>query len=179
MSAWEFDSYVDLFRAFQTINWQVFENENVFECDGCDVDHYEADAYRSGQIQKWENVGGLFGAVGNLVSMGVTSQTMSNGKIQKLKAKEQQRFHHIFGKQEHKLDVLIKKFGSEEKALNAVQKAANKALKEKKLNPDRNGILPNSDNGDIIDVQGIKVQLIGGKVIGDEVILSSFSRKKL
>lgn len=89
------------------------------------------------------------------------------------------RFIHIFGKQEHALDDLVQKFGSEQDAYDAVQKAANDALKEGKLTPDKDGILPNGDNGNIIDVDGMDVRLIGGKVENGKVNISSFSRKDL
>jgi hypothetical protein len=89
------------------------------------------------------------------------------------------RFNHIFNKSEHALESLVKKFGSEEKAYNAVQKAANRALKDNKLTPNASGILPNGDNGNIINVGGMSVRLIGGRVENGAVKLSSFSRKGL
>jgi RHS repeat-associated protein len=89
------------------------------------------------------------------------------------------RFHHVFDKPEHNLDDLVAKFGSEQSAFEAVQGAANTALKEGKLTPNKDGILPSGDNGNIIDVGGMKVRLIGGKVEGGKVTISSFSRKGL
>jgi len=89
------------------------------------------------------------------------------------------RFNHIFNKVEHSLEGLVRKFGSEEKAYSAVQKAANSALKQGKLTPNTNGILPNGNNGNIITVGGMPVRLIGGKVDNGKVIISSFSRKGL
>jgi len=89
------------------------------------------------------------------------------------------RFGHIFGKAEHALGSLVLKFGSEEKAFLAVQDAANAALKAGKLTPNSKGILRSGDMGDIIDVGGMSVRLIGGKVENGIVIISSFSRKGL
>jgi RHS repeat-associated protein len=93
--------------------------------------------------------------------------------------KKLQRLHHIFGKAEHALDPLVKKFGSQEKALEAIQNAANKALKDNKLNIGNNGILPTGNNGNIIKVGGMDVRLIGGRVSNGNVTISSVSRKGL
>ncbi len=89
------------------------------------------------------------------------------------------RLNHIFGKAEHALDSLVTKYGSQEKAFEAVQNAANKALAEGKLTPGKNGVLPVGDSGIIIDVDGVPVRLIGGRVQGRNVQISSFSRKGL
>jgi hypothetical protein len=89
------------------------------------------------------------------------------------------RLNHIFGKAEHALDDLVTKFGSQEKAYEAVQRAADAALAEGKLIPGRNGVLPSGDAGIIIDVAGTPVRLIGGRVKDGAVQLSSFSRKGL
>jgi hypothetical protein len=89
------------------------------------------------------------------------------------------RLRHIFGKAEHALGNLVAKFGSEEKAFNAVQNAANEALKAGKLTPSAGGILPSGDLGNIINVDGIDVRLIGGRIDNDKVVISSFSRKGL
>ena len=94
-------------------------------------------------------------------------------------AKKLQRLHHIFGKTEHALEPLVKKFGSQEKALEAIQNAANKALKENRLNIGNKGILPTGDNGNIIKVGGMDVRLIGGRVSNGSVTISSVSRKGL
>jgi len=57
----------------------------------------------------------------------------TTGQAIKAAAKEvnlTNRFTHIFGKAEHSLQSLVTKFGSMEDAYNAVQKAANDALKQ-------------------------------------------------
>jgi hypothetical protein len=48
-----------------------------------------------------------------------------------------------------------------------------------KLTPNAKGILPSGDLGNIINVGGMDVRLIGGRVENGQVILSSFSRKGL
>lgn len=87
------------------------------------------------------------------------------------------RFHHIFDNLDHKLDDFVKYFGSRGKAFDAVQEAANEAFKNGKLTPNANGILPFGDSGNIITVDGFKIQLIGGRIINGEVRISSFSRQ--
>jgi len=69
------------------------------------------------------------------------------------------------------------KFGSEEKAFIAVEKVANQALKAGELVPNAKGILPSV--GKILNVKGINVQMIGGKVVNGKVIISSLSRQGL
>ena len=90
------------------------------------------------------------------------------------------RFHHTFDKPSHELDSFLEHYnGSKEDAFNAIQKAANEALEAGQLRPDQFGILPRGDNGYIIRVGGMDVRLIGGKVVGKTVFLSSFSRRGL
>ena len=89
------------------------------------------------------------------------------------------RLNHIFGKTEHALESLVSKFGSQEAAYATVQKAANEALKAGKLTPNSKGILPSGDLGNLINVEGMNVRLIGGRVENGTVIISSFSRKGL
>ena len=89
------------------------------------------------------------------------------------------RLNHIFGKSEHALNNLVRQFGSQEKAYNAVQKAANQALKNGQLTPNAKGILPSGNAGNIINVGGTDVRLIGGRVVDGNIVLSSFSRKGL
>lgn len=84
------------------------------------------------------------------------------------------RLKHIFDNVGHNLDDLVVKFGSKEEAFNAVQRAANIALREGKLLPSVEGVLPSP--GAILNVEGINVRLIGGLVKNGEVIISSFSR---
>lgn len=96
-------------------------------------------------------------------------------------AKKFQKLHHIFNsKNGHALESLVEKFGSQEKAFEAVEAAANKALKEGKLDVFPHGILPSSNSGNVIKVEGMDVRLIGGRVInGNQIEISSFSRKGL
>lgn len=96
-------------------------------------------------------------------------------------AKKVQKLHHIFNsKNGHALESLVETFGSQEKAFEAVEAAANKELKEGKLDVFSNGILPSGNSGNIIKVCGMDVRLIRGRVInGNQIEISSFSRKGL
>lgn len=89
------------------------------------------------------------------------------------------KFNHVFGKAEHKLDPLVQASGSEARAYDAVQRAANQALKDGRLKPDSNGILPGGSAGEVLNVNGVNVQLVGGRVVEGEVRIGSFSRKLL
>jgi len=89
------------------------------------------------------------------------------------------RFTHIFDKPDHNLDSLVNQFGSRENTFNAVQQAANQALRNGTLVVGNNGILPTGDSGPIINVGGAQVRLIGGRVIDGTVQISSFSRRGL
>ncbi|SDA79698.1 RHS repeat-associated core domain-containing protein [Algoriphagus alkaliphilus] len=122
-----------------------------------------------GGIGGWGNIKNFFSAIRNFRSF------FNFGK----NAISANRLHHIFGKSEHALESLVKKFGSEAKAYNAVQKAADLALKTGKLTPNANGVLPSGNLGNIIDVGGMNVRLIGGRAENGKVIISSFSRKGL
>ena len=87
------------------------------------------------------------------------------------------KLNHVFGKSAHLLQALVLKFGSEEKAFIAVEKVANKALEAGELVPNAKGILPSV--GKVLNVDGINVQMIGGKVVNGKVIISSLSRQGL
>ena len=64
--------------------------------------------------------------------------------------------------------------GSELNALRGVQSAANQALAEGRIVAGPNGILPGKGLGAILNVNGVKVQLIGGRVMNGIVELGSF-----
>lgn len=89
------------------------------------------------------------------------------------------KLHHIFDKEEHALDDFVKSQGGQQKAFHAIQRAANQALREGKLVPGPNGLLPGGDAGPIIDVVGTKIRLIGGRVVNGIVQIASASRKGL
>ena len=95
------------------------------------------------------------------------------------KSDMQGRLHHTFGDPSHNLDSLVNACGSRESAFFEVNKAANEALRQGKLNPNAQGILPSGNNGDIINVSGMQVRLIGGRITEDGVSISSFSRRGL
>ncbi|MBK9712363.1 MAG: hypothetical protein IPO81_13740 [Kouleothrix sp.] len=86
---------------------------------------------------------------------------------------------HIFDKAEHALDEFVSAQGGREQAFRAIQDAANQALREGKLVPGPNGIIPSGNAGPIIDVGGTQIRLIGGRVIDDVVQISSASRQGL
>jgi hypothetical protein len=89
------------------------------------------------------------------------------------------KLNHIFGKAEHGLEAFVKARGGPEKAFEAIQAAANKALAEGKLLPGPNGVLPSGNAGHIIDVAGTQIRLIGGRVIDGVVQIGSASMKGL
>ncbi|GMQ30636.1 RHS repeat-associated core domain-containing protein [Algoriphagus confluentis] len=120
-----------------------------------------------GGIGGWGNIRNLLSAFKNFRSI------LRFGKS----AIPSNRLHHIFGKSEHALEGLVEKFGTEAKAFEAVQKAANLALKSGKLTPNSIGILPSGNSGNVINVGGLNVRLIGGRVENGKVVISSFSRK--
>lgn len=64
--------------------------------------------------------------------------------------------------------------GSELNALRAVKAAANQALAEGRLAAGPNGILPGNGMGAVLEVNGVSVQLIGGRVMSGVVELGSF-----
>jgi len=90
------------------------------------------------------------------------------------------RIRHIFGNRAHRLEPLLAAFnGSRENAFDAVQQAANQALRDGRLVAGPNGVLPGGRVGAILDVSGVQVQLVGGRVMNGEVQIGSFSRKYL
>ena len=78
-----------------------------------------------------------------------------------------------------RLEDFVNAQGGREKAFEAIQSAANKALAEGKLTPGPNGILPSGSAGHIIDVAGTQIRLIGGRVIDGVVEIGSASRMGL
>jgi hypothetical protein len=89
------------------------------------------------------------------------------------------RLNHIFGKAEHALGDFVKAHGGEQQAFRAIQNAANQALQEGRLVVGPNGILPRGNAGNIIDVAGTQIRLIGGRVADGVVEISSASRMGL
>ncbi len=89
------------------------------------------------------------------------------------------RLIHIFDKAEHALGDLVAKFGSEQAAYQAVEEAAQEAYEAGQLAVGANGVLPSGNAGNIINVDGVLVRLIGGRIVNGRVVISSFSRKGL
>lgn len=69
--------------------------------------------------------------------------------------------------------------GGREQAFRRIQEAANAALREGKLAPGPNGILPSGNAGIIINVGDTQIRLIGGRVVGDLVEIASATRSGL
>jgi hypothetical protein len=86
------------------------------------------------------------------------------------------RLNHIFRKAEHALNDLVRASAGREQAFTRIQEAANAALREGRLTVGANGILPRGNAGNIIDVGGTQVRLIGGRVVDGAVEISSASR---
>ncbi|MGE0102696.1 MAG: RHS repeat-associated core domain-containing protein [Blastocatellales bacterium] len=118
------------------------------------------------------------GAIGSLVGVKATPRWAADisAKGKALKWDERinpDRLNHLFGQEKHNLGALLAKFdGSQEKAFRALEQAAQKALKEGRLNL-KNGVNTRSR----ITVQGVQVDLIGGKVINGKFKISSASRR--
>ena len=105
------------------------------------------------------------GTVATGVAKGVASAT----------AKELNQIAHVFPRVEKNLDGLVTASGgSELNALRAVQNAADKALIEGSLVSNAKGILPGNGVGTVLNVNGVNVQLIGGRVVNGRVELGSF-----
>jgi len=84
------------------------------------------------------------------------------------------KLNHIFRPGKN-LDELVRASGgSAESAYTAVQQAANQALKDGLLTPGANGVLPGAGAGVVLDVNGVSVQLIGGRVTDEVVHIGSF-----
>jgi hypothetical protein len=90
------------------------------------------------------------------------------------------KLEHIFGNALHNLDDLVKASeGSQANAFTAVQDAANAALREGRLTVGLNGVLPGGQAGAVLNINGVNVQLVGGRVVNGEVQIGSFSRRFL
>ncbi|HET9049227.1 MAG TPA: RHS repeat-associated core domain-containing protein [Chiayiivirga sp.] len=88
------------------------------------------------------------------------------------------KISHLFDNPKHGLDVLVDASGgSREKAFAGLQDAANKALANGQLVPGANEILPGGQSGAILKVNGVDVQLVGGRVNGEVVEIGSASRR--
>jgi hypothetical protein len=92
---------------------------------------------------------------------------------------DQNRLHHIFDKPEHALDDFVRASGGRERALLRIQEAADAALRDGLIKPGPGGVLPVGNDGFILNVGGIQVRLIGGRVVDGRVEISSVSRKGL
>jgi hypothetical protein len=89
------------------------------------------------------------------------------------------RLDHIFGQSKHELDGFVQANGGQEQAFTRIQDAANAALREGRLTVGPNGVLPTGNAGNIINVGGTQVRLIGGWIVDGTVRISSVSRRGL
>lgn len=90
-------------------------------------------------------------------------------------AKELNKIAHVFGRAEKNLQDLVRASGgSELDALRAIQSAVNQALAEGRLIAGANGVLSRNGLGAVLEVNGVDVQLIGGRIINGVVELGSF-----
>jgi RHS repeat-associated protein len=112
---------------------------------------------------------GFFARLGSLLRFGRSAPNINPNKV-----------NHVFGEASHKLDDLVRASGgSQEAAYRAVQEAANLALRQGKLLTGPNGILPGGQAGHVLRVNGVNVQLVGGRVVDGKVHIGSFSRRFL
>ena len=117
------------------------------------------------------------GAVGGITRSG--TGVASSGATA-VSAKVASKIEHIFGNASHNLDALLDvSGGSRQAAFDALQTAANRALANGELKPSSNGVLPGSQSGAVLNVNGVDVQMVGGRVVDDTVELGSASRRFL
>ncbi|MGH8548940.1 MAG: hypothetical protein ACRERU_10140, partial [Methylococcales bacterium] len=64
--------------------------------------------------------------------------------------------------------------GSAENVYSAVQQAANQAMRDGLLRPGANGVLTGAGSGAVLNLNGVNIQLIGGRVIDGIVQIGSF-----
>jgi len=113
---------------------------------------------------------------GSIVSSDDRSINPAPTKSQTVAPTEREnKIHHIFGKPEHNMDALVDKYGSIEKAMDALDDAADTAYKSGKMNINKNGI--NSTTR--INVGGIQVDILGGKVMDGRFSLGTASRRDI
>ena len=121
---------------------------------------------------------GLAGAIEKTVA-GLPAGGAAIGAIGKLglaaaSAKELNQIAHVFPRAEKGLEGLVRASGSELNALRGIQAAANQALTEGRIAVGANGILSGNGLGAVLNVNGVNVQLIGGRVVNGAVELGSF-----
>lgn len=102
----------------------------------------------------------------------ILKHNSSTRAVSSLTVKQQNKMRHIFGNSKHEMQPLIDKFGSPEEAFLKLDKAAQEAIHKISDNA-INGI-----NGTTrIDVGGIKVDLVGGRIVNGRFELGSASRR--
>ena len=138
--------------------------------------------YSTGTIQ-WGGLGGVIDAAGDGMLLGLGGVRGASSTVLAetagLGTANANKLQHVFGKAEHGLEPLVKAAGSREKAYQSVQEAANKAFQEGRLRPNEQGVLPGGNGGAILEVSGVNVQMVGGRVVNGEVKIGTFSRRDL
>jgi RHS repeat-associated protein len=84
------------------------------------------------------------------------------------------KINHIFRPGKNLDNLISASGGSANIAYNAVQQAANQALREGRLVVGPNGVLPGNGAGAVLNINGVSIQLIGGRVIDGVVHIGSF-----
>lgn len=73
------------------------------------------------------------------------------------------------------MEALVDKYGSLEKAMDALDDAADKAYKSGKMNINKKGI----NSSTRINVDGIQVDILGGKIIDGVFAIGNASRRDI
>ena len=108
-------------------------------------------------------------------ALGAAAKGVRNATGIAATAKELNQIAHVFPRLEKGLEGLVRASGgSQLDALRAVQASANQALAEGTLVAGANGVLPGNGLGAILSVNGVNVQLIGGRVMNGAGELGSF-----
>jgi RHS repeat-associated protein len=106
---------------------------------------------------------------------GTIASVVQFGSLASATTKELNQIAHVFSRADKNIDALVQASGGDAlNALRALQAAAKKALAEGRLVAGANGILPGNGAGAILTVNGVNVQLIGGRIINGIVELGSF-----
>ncbi|WP_419633582.1 hypothetical protein, partial [Thiolapillus sp.] len=118
----------------------------------------------------WEGVAwGVAGTLGGGWLKGAKFAARGLGKI------DPNKLNHVFGQEKHRLGQLLDKFGgNQEKAYRALDDAAQQALMSGKLNI-KNGINTQTR----VNVNGVEVDLVGGRVVNGRFQIGSASRRDI
>jgi RHS repeat-associated protein len=85
------------------------------------------------------------------------------------------KINHIFRPGKNLENLVRASGGSKDAAFRAVEQAAQEALKKGMLRLGPNGVLPGKNAGAVLSVNGVSVQMDGGRVLNGVVLLGSFT----